>query len=112
MTTGKNPLGRAMAVLILMVAILCRAKYSASIRIHSDLDVCSAACRLISSKSGCIGSRNLNFVTRGVGISAISVILMFAVCSLQPIRSLDAHCTLSQMIELAIERAQKNACID
>jgi ABC-type multidrug transport system fused ATPase/permease subunit len=48
-----------------------------------------------------------NFVTRGVGISAISAILMFAVWSLQPIGSLDATCTLSQMIDLAIERAQK-----
>ena len=52
-----------------------------------------------------------NFVTRGVGIIAISAILMFAVWSLQPIRSLDADCALSQMIELAIERAQKTLAL-
>jgi hypothetical protein len=48
-----------------------------------------------------------NFVTRGVAIIAISAILMFAVRSLQPIGSLEATRALSQMIDLAIERALK-----
>jgi MFS family permease len=52
-----------------------------------------------------------NFVTRGVGIIAMSAILMFAVWSLQPIRSLEATCALSQMIDLAIERAQKTLAL-
>ena len=52
-----------------------------------------------------------NFVTRGVGIIAISAILMFAVWSLQPIRSLDATCALTQMIDLAIERARKTIAL-
>jgi hypothetical protein len=48
-----------------------------------------------------------NFVTRGTGIIMIAAILMFATWSLQPIRSLDATHALSQMIDLALERARK-----
>jgi ABC-type multidrug transport system fused ATPase/permease subunit len=54
-----------------------------------------------------VNSGAWNFVTRGAGIIAISAILMFAVWSLQPIRSVDATCALLQMIDLAIERARK-----
>jgi hypothetical protein len=48
-----------------------------------------------------------NFVTRGIAILAMSVILTIAVWSLQPVRSVDATRALSQMIDLAIDRGQR-----
>jgi hypothetical protein len=48
-----------------------------------------------------------NFVTRGVAMVAISVVLTLAVCSLQPVRAVDTTSALSDMIELAIGRAQR-----
>ena len=47
-----------------------------------------------------------NFVTRGIAIVAMSVILTLAVWSLQPVRSVDTTGALSDMIDLAIDRAQ------
>ena len=49
----------------------------------------------------------LNFVTRGVAITCMSALLLFAVRSLLPIGSQDATRALSEMIDLAINRAQK-----
>ena len=48
-----------------------------------------------------------NFVTRGIAIGAISVILAIAVSSLLPVRAGDAARSLSEMIDLAIARAQR-----
>jgi hypothetical protein len=48
-----------------------------------------------------------NFVTRGIAIVAMSAILMFALWSLQPVRSAAATSALSEMIDLAINRAQR-----
>src|SRR3984885_4499867 len=48
-----------------------------------------------------------NFVTRGIAILAMSVILTIAVWSLQPVRSVDATRALSQMIDPAIDRGQR-----
>jgi hypothetical protein len=48
-----------------------------------------------------------NFVTRGIGIAAISTILTIAVYSLVPVISQGTTCALSEMIDLAIERAQR-----
>jgi hypothetical protein len=48
-----------------------------------------------------------NFVTRGIAIIAMSAILTFAVSSLLPVRSGGATGGLSEMIDLAIGRAQR-----
>ena len=48
-----------------------------------------------------------NFVTRGIAIIAMSAILTFAVSSLLPVRSEGATGGLSEMINLAIGRAQR-----
>ena len=48
-----------------------------------------------------------NFVTRGIGIAAISLILTIAVYSLVPVRSQGTTGALSEMIDLAIARAQR-----
>jgi len=48
-----------------------------------------------------------NFLTRGAAIIAMSVIIMFATWPLQRTTSLDAAQALSQMIDLAIDHAQK-----
>jgi hypothetical protein len=48
-----------------------------------------------------------NFVTRGFAMIAISAILMLPVWSLQSVGEADAASDLSQMIDLAIGRAQK-----
>jgi hypothetical protein len=48
-----------------------------------------------------------NFITRGVAIIAMSVIIMVATWRLQDSTSLDAAQRLSQMLDLAIEHAQK-----
>jgi hypothetical protein len=48
-----------------------------------------------------------NFVTRGIAIIAMSAILTFAVSSLLPVRSGSATGGLSEMINLAIGRAQR-----
>ena len=48
-----------------------------------------------------------NFVTRGIAIIAMSAILTFAVSSLLPLRSGGATGGLSEMINLAIGRAQR-----
>jgi hypothetical protein len=52
-----------------------------------------------------------NFVTRGVAILAMSVILTLAVWSLQPVRSVDTTSALSQMIDLAIDRAHRTLSV-
>ncbi len=54
-----------------------------------------------------LSSRTWNFVTRGVAIIAMSMILIFAVWPFQSIRSLDTVQALSEMIDLAIDHAQK-----
>ncbi len=51
-----------------------------------------------------------NFVTRGIAMVAMSVILTLALWSLQPVRS-TATTTLSEMIELAIDRAQRTLAL-
>jgi hypothetical protein len=48
-----------------------------------------------------------NFVTRGIGIVAMSTILTLALWSLQPVRSIATTSALSEMIDLAIDRAQR-----
>ena len=48
-----------------------------------------------------------NFVTRGIAIVAMSVILTRAVWSLQPVRSVDTTSALPEMIDLAIDRADR-----
>lgn len=48
-----------------------------------------------------------NFVTRGIAIIAMSAVLTFAVSSLLPVRSGGATGGLSEMIDLAIGRAQR-----
>jgi hypothetical protein len=48
-----------------------------------------------------------NFVTRGIAIVAMSTILAFAVYSLVPVMSQGTTRPLSEMIDLAVERAQK-----
>jgi hypothetical protein len=48
-----------------------------------------------------------NFLTRGVAIIAMSIVIMFATWRLQDSSTLDAAQALPQMIELAIDRAQK-----
>ena len=48
-----------------------------------------------------------NFVTRGIAIGAISVLLAIAVSWLMPVRASDAARTVSDMIDLAIARAQR-----
>jgi hypothetical protein len=54
-----------------------------------------------------LASGTWNFVTRGVAIIAMSMILGFAVWPFQSVRSLDAVQALSEMIDLAIDHAQK-----
>ena len=51
-----------------------------------------------------------NFVTRGIAMVAMSVILTLALWSLQPVRS-TATTTLSEMIELAIDRAHRTLAL-
>jgi hypothetical protein len=48
-----------------------------------------------------------NFVTRGSAIAATSAILTFALWSLQSVSAVGGSSTLSQMLELAIGRAQR-----
>jgi hypothetical protein len=48
-----------------------------------------------------------NFLTRGGAIIAMSIIMMFATWRLQDSSTLDAAQALSQMIDLAIDHAQK-----
>jgi hypothetical protein len=48
-----------------------------------------------------------NFVTRGIAIGAISVILAIAVSLLLPVRASNAARALSEMIDLAIARTQR-----
>jgi len=48
-----------------------------------------------------------NFVTRGISIVAISVILAISVALLLPVRASDAARAVSDMIDLAIARAQR-----
>jgi hypothetical protein len=48
-----------------------------------------------------------NFVTRGIAIGAISVIVATAVSLLLPVRASDAAGTLSEMIDLAIARGRR-----
>jgi hypothetical protein len=52
-----------------------------------------------------------NFVTRGIAILAMSVILTLAVWSLQPVRSVDTTRALSQMIDLAIDRGHRTLSV-
>jgi hypothetical protein len=47
-----------------------------------------------------------NFVTRGIAIAAVSAILTFAVSLLMPVRSWGDTPALSEMIDLALDRAQ------
>lgn len=56
-----------------------------------------------------IGGRSgaWNFITRGIAIIVMSTILAFALWSLLRVRSLGATSALSEMIDLAIDRAQK-----
>jgi hypothetical protein len=54
-----------------------------------------------------LSSHTWNFVTRGVAIIAMSTILVFAVWPLQSVRPLEAVQALSEMIDLAIDHAQK-----
>jgi hypothetical protein len=49
----------------------------------------------------------LNFVTRGIAIGAMSVLLAMAVSVLLPVRGSDAARAVSDMIDLAIARAQR-----
>lgn len=48
-----------------------------------------------------------NFVTRGIAIGAVSVILAIAVSLLLPLRAGDAARAVSEMIDLAIARARR-----
>lgn len=48
-----------------------------------------------------------NFVTRGIAIVAMSAILGYALWSLQPLRSPDTTRALSELIDLAIDRARR-----
>ena len=48
-----------------------------------------------------------NFVTRGIAIGAISIILAIAVSLLVPLRASDAARAVSEMIDLSIARAQR-----
>ena len=48
-----------------------------------------------------------NFVTRGIAISAISVMLAIALSWLLPVRKSDATKAVSEMIDLAIARAER-----
>jgi hypothetical protein len=53
-------------------------------------------------------SRQWNFVTRGIAIIAMSAILTIALSSLLDVRSFRTTSALSEMINLAVERAQRN----
>jgi hypothetical protein len=48
-----------------------------------------------------------NFVTRGIAIIAMSAVLGYAVLSLQPLRSPDTTRAISELIDLAVDRAQR-----
>jgi hypothetical protein len=52
-----------------------------------------------------------NFVTRGIAMVAMSTILSLALWSLQPVRSIATTSALSQMIDLAIDRAQRTRSV-
>jgi hypothetical protein len=72
------------------------------------LPLCGAGL-LLGVATICIGcfSGAWNFVTRGVAIIAMAAILAFALWSLLPVRSPGATSALSEMIDLAIDRAQR-----
>jgi hypothetical protein len=68
-----------------------------------------AAGVLLGVATICIGwfSGAWNFVTRGVAIVAMSAVLTFALWSLLSVRSGGITSALSEMIDLAIDRAQR-----
>ncbi len=76
------------------------------------LPLCAAGL-LLGLATICIGcfSGAWNFVTRGVAIIAMSAILGYAVWSLQPLRSPDATRAISELISLAIDRAQRTLAL-
>ena len=77
---------------------------AAGLVIGVPLGVAGVLLGLVTIGLGLLGP--WNFVTRGIAMVAMSVILTLALWSLQPVRSIAAT-TLSEMIELAIDRAQR-----
>lgn len=72
------------------------------------LPLCGAAL-LLGVATICIGcfTGAWNFVTRGIAIVAMSAILGYAVWSLQPLRAPDTTKAISELINIAIDRAQR-----